>query len=60
VRQASGVIVEVGAGEGVGVGGGVCEAVGGTGVEVGRGWFDGAQAEIAVRSVSNSAIRFIA
>ena len=60
VRQARGVLVEVGAGEGVRVRGGVWEAVNGKGVKVGDDWFDGAQAVIAVRSVNSVVNSFVA
>ena len=60
VRQARGVLVAVGAGDGVRLGSGVCEAMSKTGVEVGSDWFDGAQAVIAVRSVNSVVNSFVA
>jgi hypothetical protein len=58
VRQASGVGVEVGRGEGIGDGLGV-EVIR-RGVDVGIGWFDGEQAVITVRSVSSIVSSFVA
>ena len=58
VRQASGVIVNVGTGEGISVGIGV--GVSGIGVDIGRGGFDGEQAVIVARSASNVEIAFVA
>jgi hypothetical protein len=43
----------------VGVACGVGEAVGGTGVDVGIGGFDGEHAVLATRSVSNIVISFV-
>jgi len=59
VRQASGVIVDVGNGKGVKVAWGVCEAVGGRGVAVGAGWFNGEQAQSPARSVSSVVSSFV-
>ncbi len=53
VRHVNGV--EVGTGEGVRVG----VEVGGSGVCVGSGWFDGEQALTRKRSVKSIAVRFI-
>ena len=58
MRHARGV--DVGTGEGVGVGWAVREAVGGTGLDVGVDWIDGEQAVIPARSVSSISIRFVA
>ncbi len=50
----------MGAGKGVGVASGVCEAVEGRGASVGASWFDGEQAQSPVRSVSSNEISFVA
>jgi len=57
VRQVKGV--DMGVNGIVGVGLGVCEAVGGRGVEVGIGGIEGKQAVMAVRSVSSVASSFV-
>jgi hypothetical protein len=51
-------MVAVGTGEGIGVGWEV--AAKGIAVEVGRGWFDGEQAVMTVKSMSSVAICFLA
>jgi hypothetical protein len=56
VRQASGVLVDVGRGEGEGLGWGV--EVRRIAVEVGGGWSGGEQAAMIVRSMSSVAISF--
>ena len=58
MRHARGV--DVGTGEGVGVGWAVREAVGGMDVNVGVDWIDGEQAVIPARSASSTSIRFVA
>jgi hypothetical protein len=60
VRQVSGVLVEVGAGEGVSVAVGMGGAVGDMDVWVGAGGFSGEQAERAARKVNSVAICFMA
>ena len=52
--------MDVGIGEGAGVGSGVRAAVGGMDVKVGVDWIDGEQAVIPARSVSSTSIRFVA
>ena len=49
------MIVAVGRGEGIRVGGWVRKRVGGGGVDVGNGWFDGAQAGLVRKNVSSTA-----
>ena len=60
VRQASGVLVGGGRGEGVRVGGRVEETVGERRMGVGIGGFKGEQAENPLRSRNSIPIRFIA
>ena len=59
VRQASGVMVEVGTGDGVSVAGRVGEIIGGGEVGVGVGWLKGAQAYSPARNMRSDAINFI-
>ena len=60
VRQASGVIVNVGTGEGISVGIGVRVSGIGVCVAVGRGGFEGEQAVMVVRSANSIEIAFVA
>ena len=60
VRQASGVLVGVGKGEGIRVGGRVGGAVVEGGMAVGAGCSEGEQAKDAPRRRSSAPIRFIA